>query len=483
MVKHLLLRRYLPLAAILAAALWRTAPALERDLWFDEALTLLNFAFLGSPGEIYRNYVIPNNQIVHTVLLHYWKDFTPGGLDFSLWLRLLPLATALATLAAFYCRFRVRMGRLVLLVVLAAWAVSPPFAIYGSALRGYMLSALWITLAADAALNYAGNGSKKWAAWFFVLSLLAIGTIPTNLVGLAGAVLYALPLCGRDCCRNRRLYVLAALPLAAFAVFYLPIFRPFLGVLRLGEGWSDGFAALKATYAAFAVGFAMLILPVVLGANLLCFRPGYNWTFSARAAILLLPIPVCLVLSIAPFPRTFFPLWPLWILLLAGAIRRLVAYQERCRKRWSGKTFLYALTGAVLVWGAVENGEAFKIAFSRRFGGAGGDDFFAPYYMRGDFRPRELFTQYRKLELPAPPAVYLSFSSDPWSLMFQGQLAGLGGDIWRFDGPRGRVRELPAQSLVILNSADPVEPVEQRFNLKLRKCLELGRHSIYRTSL
>ncbi len=482
MTKHLFLRRLLPLALIVAAALWHLEPWMARDLWFDEALTLLNFAFLGSWGEIYRNYIIPNNQIVHTLLLNLWKDFAPGTVDFTLWLRLFPLLTALAALAVFYCRFRVRMGRLVLLALLTAWVVSPPFAIYGTALRGYMLSALWITLAADAALNYARNGSPKAAAGFFAVSLLAVGTIPTNLIGLAGTVLYALPLCGRDCCRNKRFYVLAALPLIAFALFYLPILRPFLGVLKLGEGWSDGIGALKAVYVAFLVSFAMLILPVALGVSLLLFRPGYNWTFSARAAILLLPIPACLLLDIAPFPRTFFPLWPLWILLLAGAVRRLVAYQERYLKRWSGKTFLYALTGATLIWGAVEDGEAFGIAFSRRFGGAAGDDFFAPYYMRNDFRPGALFEECRRLELLGTPAIYMSFNADPWSLMYHGKLSGVAGDVWRFDGPRGQIRELPAGSLVILNTTEPAGPVEQRFNVKLRKLFDLGRHSLYRSN-
>ena len=47
------------------------AVELNRPLWFDEALTILNFALMEDPAAIYRNYVIPNNQIVHPILVHF----------------------------------------------------------------------------------------------------------------------------------------------------------------------------------------------------------------------------------------------------------------------------------------------------------------------------------------------------------------------------------------------------------------------------
>ena len=47
---------------IIAAAALR--PVLQRELWFDEALTLLNFVLPLELGKIYFSYTIPNNQIV-----------------------------------------------------------------------------------------------------------------------------------------------------------------------------------------------------------------------------------------------------------------------------------------------------------------------------------------------------------------------------------------------------------------------------------
>ena len=77
--------------ALLAAAV--TAALLNRDLWFDEALTLLHFALLPSVPAIWQAYVIPNNQLLHSVLLHFWAPVAGTLPSFNAGLRLLPLAT------------------------------------------------------------------------------------------------------------------------------------------------------------------------------------------------------------------------------------------------------------------------------------------------------------------------------------------------------------------------------------------------------
>ena len=45
-------------------------PYLLRQLWFDEALTVMNFALMASPRAIYANYAIPNNHILFSIVLH-----------------------------------------------------------------------------------------------------------------------------------------------------------------------------------------------------------------------------------------------------------------------------------------------------------------------------------------------------------------------------------------------------------------------------
>ena len=65
------LLQFLPfLAGILCGGI-----ALGRELWFDEALTLLNFMLPLNMAEIYLTYPIPNNQIVFTLMLKLWDMF------------------------------------------------------------------------------------------------------------------------------------------------------------------------------------------------------------------------------------------------------------------------------------------------------------------------------------------------------------------------------------------------------------------------
>ena len=102
-------------------------PYAGRALWFDEALTVLQFAVLPSAGAVYHAYVIPNNQIIHTILVRFFLENVPGGMDLVHWLRLLPVLTALGTVLILFCRFRKICGVWPLAAVLTAWILSPPF--------------------------------------------------------------------------------------------------------------------------------------------------------------------------------------------------------------------------------------------------------------------------------------------------------------------------------------------------------------------
>ena len=119
-------RRRLTAWVLLALAVAVTAPLLDRDLWFDEALTLLDFALLPSIPAIWQAYVIPNNQLLHTALLHFWVPLAGGFPSFNAGLRLLPLATTLVLVLVLWRGFARSCGWAALLTALAAWIVSPP---------------------------------------------------------------------------------------------------------------------------------------------------------------------------------------------------------------------------------------------------------------------------------------------------------------------------------------------------------------------
>ena len=87
------MKKYLQLIPALvgiAAALM----AIKRELWFDEALTLLNFVLPLDFGKIYFSYIIPNNQIVYSMMLKVYDEFYPGLTDQVVFWRLLSLACA-----------------------------------------------------------------------------------------------------------------------------------------------------------------------------------------------------------------------------------------------------------------------------------------------------------------------------------------------------------------------------------------------------
>lgn len=470
-----------PFLLLLPVAAWSLLRGMHRDLWFDEALTMLNFVRLPGWSEIYRQYVIPNNQIVHTMLLQSFEPFAAQWGDYAFGLRLFPFLTATGLLALLYWGFRARLGSWTLAIALAAMALSPAFAIYGTALRGYMLGAFFSVAALLFAMNFARTASKTAWGGFFLTSLLAVGTIPTNLAGLAAAVLYALPLAGHRFYRTWRFWILALTPILALMCFYLPIWPQFINCSRLGEGWSDGMRALGTLLALAMYSFAVLLLPMILGMAMLPPRARFNWTFSARAAIWLLPIPACLILPVAPFPRTFFCLLPFWALLVAGGLHRLAAYQCRLSRRWAMGTLFAALGAATLFWGYIGDYEGLRFAFSRRFGKAEADDYFAPYYMRDSFAPRQQLQLLRK-EHPElnPPRVFASFNADPWAYWF----AMLTSDQWNvdsmiFDGPRGKVAELPPGSFLILRNDEDPGVFSERFGAPLNLVTSFKRNSVY----
>ena len=138
---------------------------------------------------------------------------------------------------------------------------------------------LWVALALAYALNYAEKGKGKDAVLYGLFSLLCVGTIPSNLVALAGVVLYAMPLLKQKFWSDRRFWVLALLPNMMFTLFYLPIAKQFFNVLKLGEGWSSRWMLLLAFVSVLAVLFAPL-LPFIR------FRRENLY----RYAILLLPL-------------------------------------------------------------------------------------------------------------------------------------------------------------------------------------------------
>ena len=457
---------WLPVVALLAAV----SPYLLRQLWFDEALTVLNFACLDSAAEIYTSYVIPNNQLFFTMVIHIWLKLHLPFVPLDLWLRLPSLLCALALLIYLGRRFRRCCGALPLAVVLTGLAISPPFLVYATAVRGYMLGAFLTALALGSALDFCAAYRLRDVVIYEVCVFLAVLTVPSNLAALAGAVLFVTPALGRKFWRDWRFYLIVLAPAAAFLVAYLPIWENFLQVARLGEGWQERGASVLCVYIAMFSAFG--ILPLTLLWRGLRVGKKHAWQRLLRALVWLLPIPAAWMFKAAPFPRVYFPLFPVLALAVAAGLRDVSLINWKKFRLSRGLRHEIALSVAMLtvfaLWWGLWRSVSVKSALSERFGGDLGDDFFRGYYLRIWHKPADVA---ETLEKMGSKTVYLSFLSDPWAIMFY-HLSRGGNAEYLFDGPRGRVPELPVGAAVVIRRDEDPYAVAQRFGRRLRQVSE-----------
>ena len=432
-------------AALLIAA-WHLVFYLGRQLWFDEVITLLNFAALDTPAAIYRTYVIPNNQILHSIILH---GLLRLGVVPEI-MRLFPLVCGGVMLFLLWRNFARELGGPPLAAALTALALSPPFLLYATALRGYMLAALLTVCALIVARKFALGGRWRHLFLWFLFATLAVAVMPSALAGIAAAGLYAVPYCGKRWWRSSRIGLMAVAPFVGFALFYAPIRHDLLRAFALKEGWHSASGALLATAAALLITFLPLLPGTVF------HRPSRRE--ALHPLIWLLPVGGAL-LPVSPFPRVWFVLFPVFALLMAK-------YLRRTPKKW-----LKITCCVTLLWGAIIPLEFLRIRISPLCAAAGQDDFYAPDFARTSFSPAETVSAIEN-ELPENTPVFTSFDADPWSIIYYH-----GGSL--FDGPRGKVQTLPDHTAVILSPRESPTPFAERFHGTLTPLFHTPRHTVY----
>ena len=435
-----------------------------RPLWFDEALTVLNFALLDTPEKIYNSYIIPNNQIIHTIFLHWWIKLFPFDL-----LRIFPLLCGYFSVLMLWC-LRKKSGNAAALIAISGFIASFPFAVYASALRGYMLAAAAVSGGVWMVTRYLECGKKRFLAGWFIFSLLGVGTMPGTLAGLAGAMLYAMGYCSWDILKKPRFYLAGITPPAAFALFYLPIRNNLLRCAALGEGWHNGSAMLLA----LAMGIVFTFLPVMIPAGLGMIK---RYRFSSRIfhlLIWLLPVPAAYVFKVAPFPRVFFPLFPVFTLVLADSIKDFLALMRHKRGRKYARTISVFIVLAIILWFDLSRIEPFRAVLSSLHPCPGGqEDFIDCHFMKESFSPRVTAQKFKKY-FPDQLAVYATFDSDPWALMYAFMEAGVNTRII-FDGPGGKFPGIPPVAIKHLKEDKAV--LEKRFSCRFNEVFTTDNHT------
>ncbi|MBO4632858.1 MAG: hypothetical protein J5858_13120 [Lentisphaeria bacterium] len=459
--------RFLPWIAG-AAALFSASAQMFRMLWFDEVLTvdlLMKLPFF----RIYFAYEIPNNHIVFTLLEKLWFGAVSSCIGFSYYyFRIIPMLCGAAAIFLLTRLLIHKSGLAAGILIPAVFAVSSVFAVYATAIRGYMTGFLLTVLAMRCAENIIKTARKRDYPFYFLLSVFAVGTTPTNLAALAGIMLYFLP-AGMRHGRNgiRKLIFLAVAPVFALMLFYFPIREKFFGCIRLGEGWNSTASAIYTFYTGALFPLAGLLVFCIAGMVYVWWKiPRLRWNCICGLLIVLMPLGAYLVMRVPPFPRVFFPLLAVWLVLAAHALN---AFFRLFRNRKTAVWAVFLLQG---IFCAVFFQDRAQKAGDFLYGSDGrADDYIAPYYARTSFTPN-LLLEYlrRKYRQEGDFRVFAAFNADPPSLFFAGNILDFPEGILLTDTlnrPKTvRLQDYPGPKYLICGSRGELEMMLNRFGFR-----------------
>jgi hypothetical protein len=416
---------------------------LGRGIWFDEALTILEFAVWPDslPG-VYLNYSIPNNHILYSMLMRLWLNSVACFFSFSNpILRLPSLLCGMLFLLSSLLLWRRHCSAFSCFIVLLAFSASPLFAIYATATRGYIFSMLAVSLAIAAVLVSCENRKAAYAG-YWMASLVAVGIMPNNVVAIFAVSLLPFVL-GKLSLGAGNLAKYSLVPFACLLLFYLPILPKFIRVLSIKEGWTSNSAAMLSFHLS-----TLLVFIVPLGLSLpSVFRRGRSARSAAAlwAVVFALPSLFFLFRTPSPFPRTFLCILPVWMFLFAAGISRM---EERIRASFPAKAaHLILFAAALLCAGAASVVFAARDSLSNIVSRGGQDDFFSPYFTRKDFNPDRTVERLIELSGKQEGLVFADIGSDHPSLTFSAKRFGLGDGFIVHDRPRARVEKFPVSDM------------------------------------
>jgi hypothetical protein len=366
-------------ATVLAAAVARLQ-LVTQPMGFDESITYVYFA-VRSPLDILTDYTIPNNHVLHSLLVHLAAR-VGGASEFAVRAPALVAGVLLAPASAWMALrlFGARAAPFAAALV----AAEPGLVEFSVQARGYTLLALFVVLA-TVALSYALEGDSR-SAWVIYGLAMAGGlfAVPTAVMAFyaAGAWVLLSPF------RSRRVIVRFAIASAAAGVLALVLYaptiacsgprslvaNPYVRVLQFPEV-ADRAAR---TWRTVVSHFAAPLSPAAVGAFLLCVaagavagsrgrRPGARLLISLAAALLFVAVGQRMV----PPARTLLLGFPY---VAAVAAYGAVTVLERVSPR--PVVAAIAVVASVVVpagWMAARNARAAEVAASAS--GAGVVDF------------------------------------------------------------------------------------------------------------
>ena len=465
----------------ICTALYFIMDNIFRSLWFDEALTLSEFMIRNTIPGIYLSYEIPNNHIVFNIFLKIWMltyEQIFGISDFSF--RTFTAISSIVTLCAILILWRRHAGLIAITLTVLCFTATPAFEIYSVAIRGYILCFLMTVLAFESCRRLMKKFSFLNIVSFFTFCLLSVGIMPTAIIPLAAIIIYFAPLHDFKKLFGRKFITAALIPLAALIVFYLPIANKFLRIFSLNEGWENKSAALLSTYMPFLIGMAPILIAALIG--VLTARRNRISKITVFKFLLILSMPACSILlaNPAPFPRVFFPLWPVFLLFAAMGVRQaLIQARNRSFNIYTAVILIIILS--IPAWSVIQRKYSKDLSLKCTQAGAL-DDYFSPYYMN-NFNPAKIAAAIKALgeDQEKTISAYVTFNADPYSVALYGRLYNIPEDIIIYDSPRRKIIiKLTDLFLVIAKNEDDAAEIRKRLNLgELELLKDCGYQNIY----
>ncbi|MBO4513567.1 MAG: hypothetical protein J5746_12455 [Victivallales bacterium] len=273
--------KYEWLIIVIAIFVLRIMPWLLAEYWYDEVLTLSNFAIGTSPDDtlwksVFRSYPIANNHILSTAVYWVWVRILNYNLGFEHFTRLPSLLFGTGLIALCVCHWRKWLGSHVANLGGLLLAASPVFGAFAYQIRGYSMSMFLTGLAISGLLEY---NSGKYALGQFLMSiscLLLPLVIPSNV--LLAPVLAAVLLWS---CRSWKSKLISCIPpMLAFFVgisYYFTIWTQFVNASKEPGGWSSPWLVAGNLLLAFLLhGLALLIALLLRKMSLLKGNENIN---------------------------------------------------------------------------------------------------------------------------------------------------------------------------------------------------------------